>query len=211
MSHGKSDTTMKEAFARAGVKSADERLTDIAIKAMIAHADNSAETLDAIWAEVQESRQLMAALFVHSWRREVSALLERTRRLISNKETAGTLSRPLERKAAAALQTIRAEETRQAVEDAASNARSIAAYQAEQERETQKWLAKWRATPIGGLVIREKPVWQCSAGTVRAWLETEKRRWRAVELLIEGLPDDGRPIEYYRKPEEVAAIWAITD
>lgn len=201
------NTAMHDAFARVGVKPAEERLIEIAIKAMVAHADNTAATCDAIWAEVQKDKALVAALFVHGWRREVSNLLHRAQQVISGKATAGALRRPIERRAAEVIQLNRAAGARYEAERAARERESIAAYKAEEERDAQKWLAKWRATKIGTLVISNKPVWQCSVGTVRAWLTTEKRRWATVEALIEGLPDDGRAIEYYRKPEEVAALW----
>ena len=57
------------------------------------------------------------------------------------------------------------------------------------------------------VLVDGMPVWQVTPATVRAWLPTQRRRWRTVELLIEGLPDDGRPIEYYRRPEDVADLW----
>lgn len=207
LQYSEPDTALGAAFAKAGVKSAETRLQEIAIKAMVEHADNTFATSEAMWAEIQKHRDLMIELFQYDWRRAVGALLHRTQRQIETREDRGELRRPIERKAAVVLQMIRREDEREAKEHAEREAISIAEYKAEQERAAQQWLAKWQVTRIGSLTISDKPVWQCTAGTVRSWLEVQKRRWHTVELLIEGLPDDGRPIEYYRKPEEVQALW----
>jgi hypothetical protein len=201
------DTTLSAAFHKAGIKSPSDRLREIALKKMVEHAGNTFAARDAIWAEVQKDRTLLVTLFELGWRREVSALMHRVRNEISYAQTMGALQRPIEKRGAAVVAAIRAEEEREEAERRAEER----AWQAEKDREHQEYLARWRATRIGSLTISEKPVWQCTPGTVRAWLDTEKRRWRTVELLIEGLPDDGRPIEFYRRPEEVEAAWANAD
>lgn len=197
------ETALSAAFHRAGIKTPEDRLREIALKAMVEHADNVFATSDTIWAEVQKSRELMVALFQHGWRREVSALMHRVRTDIAYAERQQSLRRPIERKAAEVVALIRREEAREEEERRAEER----AHQARKDQEYQDYLEKWKASQIGRLQINDTPIWQCTPGTVRAWLVTEKRRWRAVELLIEGLPDDGRPIEYYRRPEEVEALW----
>jgi hypothetical protein len=199
-----SETAFSAAFHKAGIKSPNDRLKEIALKAMVEHADSPFAVGNAIWAEVQKHRDLMVALFQNGWRREVTILVNRVRSDIAYAERENALSRPIERRAAQVVAMMRREE-------AAEEARNLAderARQAARDRENNERMeAAWRATKIGSLMISEKPVWECSAGTVRAWLSTEKRRWRTVEMLIEGLPDDGRPIGFYRRPEEVEALW----
>lgn len=200
-----SETALKAAFHRAGVKSAEDRLKEIALKAMVAHAGNMNEAIEQIWAEVQEDRRLMAEMFKFDYRRQIGALIYRTRSDIAAAERAGPLKRKVERQAA----TIFAGWKREEEEEAAADRQSQTEYDAKQKREYEAYLATWRRTKIGSLEINGTPVWQVSPGTVRGWLAGQKRRWRTVELLIEGLPDDGRPIEYYRKPDEVEALWQL--
>jgi hypothetical protein len=199
-----SETAFSAAFHKAGIKSPNDRLKEIALKAMVEHADRPFAVGNAIWSEVQKHRDLMVALFQNGWRREVTVLVNRVRSDIAYAARENALRRPIERRAAQVVAMMRREE-------AAEEARNLAderARQASRDRENNERMeAAWRATKVGSLMISEKPVWECSAGTVRAWLSTEKRRWRTVEMLIEGLPDDGRPIGFYRRPEEVEALW----
>jgi hypothetical protein len=198
------ETAMSAAFHKAGIKTPNDRLKEIALKAMVEHADSVFATGDAIWSEVQKNRDLLVALFQHAWRREVSALMQRVRSDIIFAERQNALKRPIERQAAQIVALIRrAEDKEEARRQSDESAR-----QAERDRVIEERLEMaWRATKVGSMRIGEKSVWECTAGTVRAWLSTETRRWRTVELLIDGLPDDGRPIGFYRRPDEVEALW----
>ena len=199
------ETALKEAFRRVGVKSAEDRLRDIALKAMVAHAGNMNTAVEQIWAEVQEDRHLTAELFKLDYRRAISGLIYRVRNAITSAENAGQLKRKVERQAAAVFADWKREED---AEEAADR-KSQAEHEAKQKLEYEAYLAKWRETKIGGIEISGMPIWQVSVGKARNWLATQKQRWRTVELLIEGLPNDGRPIEYYRKPDEVEALWQL--
>lgn len=198
-------SALKEAFQKAGVKSPTEALSDIALKAMVAHADDTDATIEAIWRDVQKDRSLLIALFALDYQRSISGLLYRVRSDIGYKQSTNSLNRPIERKGAKVVSILRDRDAK------AERERRDAerAHQDKLDQEYQNYLASWRKTQIGALEINGTPVWQLSPGTVRGWLVTQKRRWRTVELLIEGLPDDGRPIEYYRKPEEVEKLWRV--
>jgi hypothetical protein len=202
-----SETAMKAAFKKAGVKSAEERLREIALKSMIAYADDLYGCVENIFGIVKKSPELMEVLFFPERHRVIGHLLHKVREDVASKDEKRELRTPLQRKGAVVVRDFRKQ--RQYEED--ENRRSMAEYAAEQERQRQVRIAelhaRWKATPIGGVQLGGTPVWQLTPGTVRTWLSAEQRRWRCIELLIAGLPDDGRPIEFYRKPEEVAALW----
>lgn len=196
-------TQMAEALKRAGVASPDERLSEITLQAMVRHADDTAATIEDIWERIKQDRQLLIALFEREHLRAIGALIYRVRNEIAIKESRGELKRPVERRGAAVVNKLR--DLDRAVER--QNARAEAEHQAALDREYAEYLASWRKTKIGMLEINGTPIWEVTPGTVRGWLVTQKRRWRTVELLIEGLPDDGRPIGYYRRPDEVEDLW----
>lgn len=199
-----SDTTMKQAMRKAGMRTPGERLHEIALRQMVAHAGSTDDTKAAIWTEVQQDRTLLVALFQHEWERAINALLYRVRSDINHQQAFGKLTRKIEREAAKVVDNIRQVRV----------AKEYEIHRAETERlareaaEYREYLRQWQESRIGDIKINGTPIWQNTVGTVRVWLDSQKRRLRTVEMLIEGLPDDGRPIEYYRKPEEVAAIWA---
>ena len=83
-----------------------------------------------------------------------------------------------------------------------------AAEQAKADAEHAERLAAWQRSAIGDCMVSGVPIWQVTPRTARLWAERQTKRWKIVEMLCDGLPDDGHPIEYYRKPEEVAGLVA---
>ena len=185
------------------IVSSSDRLREIALKAMVAYADDTEATIESIWRQVQRDASLMVALFELEKDHAIRALLYRTRSEIAGAAAKGELRRLVEKKAAVVVMDFRKREL--AAAKRRDNEDKTA--QAKADREYAEYLAQWRATPIGRMEIGGTPVWQLTAGTVRTWLAAEGQRNRCLELLIKGLPDDGRPIEYYRKPSEVAELW----
>lgn len=196
-------SAMKEAFRRAGHTSSDERLSEVALKAMVKHATDTEACIEAIWQTIRKDAALMATLFNAERRRAIGGLLNRVRNDIAYRQSNDELKTPTEKRAGLVVTEFRAKERREflAIQRAEREQQSKADY------EYQQHLAAWHATPIGNMEIGGTPIWQLTAGTVRGWLGAQQRKHRTVELLIEGLPEDDRPIEYYRKPEEVAALW----
>jgi hypothetical protein len=198
-------TAIKEAFRRAGVENPEDRLIDIAVDAMVRHADSTEDAVDAVWRKVSRDLTLMVPLFEREKDRVIGALFHRARNIIAYKNSKGELTRKVERRAAELVTAIRGEEDRR-----------LKLVRAQEKREndaaTEEWLermAAWKRTPIGDVVINDLPVWKVTPGTARTWADTEGRRARCVRLLAEGLPDVGLPIEHYRRPEDVAELWKV--
>ena len=193
-------SALKEAFDKAGFVSVDGRLYDIALKAMVKHADDNEAAIEAIWRCVAKEQELLVQLFERERIPTIRALLYRVRNNLYRKQQNQT---PLEKKATNVVNMLREKER------VAERAR-LADERRQQQEENKKYneyLRQWRATPIGNLEIGGGPVWELTPGTVRTWLVSQTRKWNTVRLLIDGLPDNDRPIEYYRKPSEVAALW----
>lgn len=199
-------TAMKEALKKAGVQTIEDRLRDIILKAMIAHADNTSDTIDAVWKAAQKDMDVMIHLFATEKGRVIGWNIRKIRDDIERDQSNQGRNRPLDRRAAMVVNNLRDLDRQQDEEDERCNRDSMAAYRAEQDALAEKW----RATHVGLLMIGDRPVWEVTAGTAKVWLESQIRRWRTVELLIHGLPNDDKPISYYRKPEEVAALWKLT-
>lgn len=200
------DTAIANAFQRAGITSAEDRLRNIAIREMVAHADSDQDTIDAIWASVQKDRSLLVELFKLDSDRAIRGLLYRTRLSITSQQNIDRKKSKIELQA---RRVVDLHDARQQAREEEINRRDREK-QAEYDRQHREHLASWHRTEIGHIEIHGVPVWQVTAGTARAWLETQRRPLRCVELLIEGVPDDGRPIEFYRRPEEVAELWKRT-
>lgn len=200
-------TALKAAFAKVGIASPeelDEQLTAIAVRAIARHGINTFATIEEIRHVVGSDLKLMNRLFDLEWHRTAGALIYRTRGKIAGKIDRKEIRTPTERKAAVAVNAIMLADRKLEEQDREDQRIAQARYDAEHKAH----LESWQATHVGSLFVGDKPVWEVSAGAARKWLASQRVKWRTVELLIEGVPDDGRPISYYRKPEEVAALFA---
>lgn len=203
-------TQLKDALAAAGIKDPQERLRDIALKALVANASKSDYTVKAteqIWAEIQKDKILLIALFnpYGEYRAAIGRILRHLKQDLAVKEQSAKPLSTSEKRAMTIVKAEREEERRERAEQLAAER----AEQARRDREYQEYLASWHKTPLFDVTVSGTPIWQVSAGTVRAWLPTQKRKLRAIELLIDGIPEDGRPIEFYRTPDDVREIWRI--
>ncbi len=196
-------TALKLAFDRAGIKSAEDRLRDIAIKAMVAHADSTEDTTEAIWREVQKDRLLLIELFKLDSDRAIGGLLYRTRNSLTERSMATRKPTTTETRAMALAREHLERQARRRAEIEAEDA----AKQRKADEDYRAYLRSWQETEIGNLQVLGKPIWKVTPGVARAWLQTQRRPLRCVELLLEGLPDDGRPIEFYRRPADVKELW----
>lgn len=197
------DTAMRQAFEKAGVSDPEERLKRLALKAMVEHADSNEDTIEAIWQGVQKERALLVELFKLDYHRAISGLLYRVRGEVAFAARQDIKKSKLRRQAE---RVVDIHEARQQA-SAAEILREQEAKQAIADQEYRDYLARWKRTQIGHLEVHGTPIWEVTAGTARAWLVQQRRPLRTVELLIEGLPDDGRPIGYYRRPEDVEELW----
>lgn len=193
------ETAMEAAFRQAGITLPEDRLREIALHAMVTHADDTEEAIQQIWRNVKLDRDLMAFLFQHDYRRPIQGLIYRTRSELSQ----STAKRPIERRA---FEIVNLQKELEAKADREARLKEIEE-QKVRDREYAEYLQSWQKTPIGHITINGLPVWQATAGTIRTWLSIEQRRHKTIERLIQGIPDDGRPIEFYRTPKEVMDIW----
>lgn len=202
-----SDTAMSAAFAKAGQKSSKDRLYEIALNEMVAHADNTMEAIERTWKAVQRDAGLLVALFnpYVEYRSAIGHVFHRIKQDIASEANSGAKLSGAKRKVMNIVKRDRAEQKAEMEEQRRADREE----QSRRDQEYRDYLASWHKTPLWNLTIGDKPIWQNSAGTIRAWLPTQRNKLRAVEMLIEGLPDDGRPLEYYRTPADVREIWKI--
>lgn len=202
-------TAMAAASSKAGVKTPKERLYELALSEMVSHANDTLKAIDAVWSKVQKDAPLLVALFnpYGEYRGAIGHVFHRLKGdIAAEARTSGGGKLSAEkRKAMKIIERYRAEQKAEEKEQRRADREE----QARRDREYREYLESWHKTPLWNLTIGDKPVWQNSAGTIRAWLPTQKNKLLALEMLVEGVPDDGRPLEYYRTPEDVKAIWKI--
>lgn len=85
------------------------------------------------------------------------------------------------------------------------------------EASYQNWMRRHGYEEIDGkpvkitapfyIQVNHKPFWTVCVNEARGWIDRTEHEARFMELVISGVPDDGRPIEYYRRPEEIDALW----
>ena len=198
---------MAEAFSKAGVTTPEQRLKDIALKAMVAHADDTMAAIEQVWAKVRKDPDLLIALFnpYGEYRAAVGRVFHSLKHDIAVDQSRGVKLDPGRRKVMKIIEAEREERRREEEEQRQIDRER----EAEEKKRYSEYLASWYKTPLFDIDIGGKYVWEVSAGTVRAWLPTQRKKLRAIELLIEGIPDDGRPIEFYRTPADMMEIWKI--
>lgn len=199
---------MATAFAKAGHQTPKDRLYELALAEMVAHANDTMKAIEAVWSKVQKDAPMLVALFnpFGEYRSAIGHVFHRLKQdIVTEDRTSGGKLTGNKRKAMKIVERDRAEQRAEEAEQRRLNREE----QARRDREYRDYLESWHKTPLWNVTIGDKPVWQNSAGTIRAWLPTQKNKMRALEMLIEGIPDDGRPLEYYRTPEDVKAIWKI--
>ena len=244
---------MAEALRGAGLKTARERLNDIALRAMIKHADNRPAAEQEIWDAVRNSTLLMQELFKTDYELRVQLLVDHVQTMAAIAHDAITDPRlpepPRKPKGPVALERWKAEREEErreqearlaAVKPLERRAAPVAKIWEERDRvelkrrqdafeeEARKQRdISYRAwcdrcgyvldengsavipTPSAAfaVTVNGKPFWEVSSNEARAWATKTTREAWFIESVIEGLPNDGRPIEYYRKPDEIEALW----
>jgi hypothetical protein len=200
-------TAISQAFAKAGVKTPKERLYDLALSAMVEHADDTMKAIEQVWEDVQKDAPMLVALFnpYGEYRSAIGHVFHRVKSDISLASQKKESLNPRQKKALKIVLREKEEQRREEEEQRRIDREE----QARKGQEYRDYLASWHKTPLWNVTIGEKPVWQNSAGTIRAWLPTQHKKLRLLEMLIDGVPEDGRPLEYYRTPADVKEIWKI--
>lgn len=200
-------TAIAQAFAKAGVKTPMDKLKEIALSAMISHANDTLQAIEDVWKVAQKDAPMLVALFnpYGEYRGAIGRIFNQIKHDVAVSNQRGESLNANQKKALKIVERDRREE-RAAEEEQRKAEREE---QARKDNEYREYLASWHKTPLWNVNIGEKPVWQVSSGTIRAWLPTQHKKLRALEMLIDGVPDDGRPLEYYRTPADVKEIWKI--
>lgn len=153
-----SETAMGQAMRKAGVVSPEDRLHDIAVKAMVAHADDLEDTIDAIWNTVQKDLSLLIELFKFEHTRAIQSLLYRVRTSIASAAKQDIRKTKVQRQAETLVSL---HDARQAAREAELD-RQWQAKQNEADREHREHLAMWKRTEIGNIEVHGVPIWKRS-------------------------------------------------
>jgi hypothetical protein len=203
---------MKALFEKAGYRSSQEawpsdELIEVAINAMVRHADDTEATQHAIFRACRNDAALLRQLILPWWRQCTAQLINEARREIGRKKRAGELGTAKERRAAKVISlTMERELITEAKEREEEQAR-VAALNAEHQREFEQRIAAWRKTKASSFTIDNQPFWQVSTFVARQWQIRQAHGAQFVDLLLSGVPLDDRPISHYRRPEEINALW----
>jgi hypothetical protein len=245
-------TQMAEALRAAGIKTARDRLQEIALKTVISHPGSSRQAVEQeIWQTIRKSVTLMQELFDGHWYKDAVRILvdhalqdaSHAHYVLSKEAEPEPRTQPKTPVAFNRWKTERdearrfLEERRQAVKPIERRAGIVAnewldrerkelearrkAYEEEQRKEREISYRRWcrqngyllddkgnAIIPAAFLTqINDKPFWEVTTNEARGWVERTEHSTRFIELVISGLPDDGRPIEYYRKPFEIETLW----
>lgn len=210
-------TQLGAALKDAGVRSARDRLEEIALKAMVDHAGSLYQAEEAIWERVRKDRILLDAL-LSPWREQAIQVLVGTvpRRLgynpamgtgatmhIPSEEHHGDADTPLKKRA---QMVSTAWDRKHKTELTKERDAEIARLNAWRDlRDIRRY--GFQTTAAAHVQINEKPFWTVCVNEARGWIDRTEHEARFLELVIAGVPDDGRPIEHYRRPEEIDALW----
>jgi hypothetical protein len=202
----------KAAFERAGYRGSTEEwpsddLLDVAIKAMVRHADDTEATQHAIMRACRNDAALLWQLVLPWWRQCTAQLINETQREIKRRDRAEALDTPIERRAAKVVNLIeerdRVEAKRERDEMLAEQARLNEQHQ----REFRDRIDAWRKTKAASFEIEGRPFWLVSTTEARTWQRRWHHRGVFLDLVLSGVPEDDRPIMHYRRPDEIDALW----
>lgn len=201
-------TNMKAAFERAGYHGAREQwpsddLLQVAINAMVNHANDTDATQHAIFRACRNDTALLRQLLLPWWRQATSSLIHEARRALRDRAQAGELNarqRRAHKVITLADERELAREKREREEAGAEQARLDEEYRT-------NYLQQWRETKARNFMINDMPFWQVSTRDANTWQRRTGHEVRFVELLLSGVPIDDRPIGHYRRPNEVDTLW----
>src|SRR5580765_2209471 len=103
--------SIKAAFEKAGYRDSTEEwpsdeLIQVALNAMVRHADDTEATQHAIFRACRNDAALLRQLILPWWRQCTAQLINEARREIGRKERAGALETARERKAAKVISLV---------------------------------------------------------------------------------------------------------
>jgi hypothetical protein len=204
--------SIKAAFEKAGYRNSveewpSEELIQIAINAMVRHADDTEATQHAIFRACRGDAALLRQLILPWWRQCTAQLINEARREIGRKERAGALETRQERRAAKVISLVRERELIEEAREREEELARVAALNEQHHREFLERIEAWKRTKAASFTIEDRPFWEVSTFNARQWQIRHTQRAKFVDLLLSGLPEDDRPIGHYRRPEEINALW----
>lgn len=207
---------LKAALEGAGISTAEDRLEEIALKAMVDNPGSLDATGNAIWTRVRKDRFLMDALLAPYQRQAISRLIDRVRDTLGYNPATGygaTQHIPSEQHHPLPGVVITPLKRRAQMVSTAWDREHKALLKKNKEADIQQLNEYrerrygWLQTEAAHVQINDKPFWTVCVNEARRWIDRTKHEARFMELVISGVPDDGRPIEHYRRPEEIDALW----
>lgn len=182
-------SALAQAFKKAGIKSPQERLDEIADEAFASHPRTHEAARDYILTEVSKNLELTLAMFAN-WRRPAADML-----LVA----AATRSREMRAKidSDASLFT---NATRNQTK------RSVGFSPTQTEKDAAR---RWVAGVISKLdtfKINNRPIGDCTPEEALAWRDSRARDNRFVDLLVNGLPPN-LPIRQFIGAGEAEALY----
>lgn len=204
--------SIKAAFEKAGYRDSIEEwpsdeLIEVAINAMVRHADDTEATQHAIFRACRNDAALLRQLVLPWWRQCTAQLINEARREIGRKERAGELETAKERRAAKVISLVMERELIEEKREREEEQARVAALNEEHQRDFRQRIEAWRATKASSFTIDNRPFWEVSTFLAKQWQIRHERGARFVDLLLSGVPLDDRPIGHYRRPEEINAFW----
>lgn len=198
---------MKAAFDKAGYPGREEWPTDellqVAINAMIRHADDTDACQNAIMRACRNDTALLRSLLAPWWRQATSSLIQEARRELRRRARDGEAN-AREKRAAKVLdlqhERERARENREREAALAEQGRLDRDYR-------DVYLKQWTQTKARDFRIDDQPFWEVSTRDARVWQRRHAHRATFLDLVLSGVPEDDRPIGHYRRPDEIDVLW----
>jgi hypothetical protein len=205
-------TGIKAAFEKAGYKNSTEEwpsedLLDVAVRAMVRHADDGEATQHAIFRACRNDAALLRQLILPWWRQCTAQLINEARRSIARKQREDALETPMDRRAAKVVSLIMERDRKESQREAAEEAARVAALNKRHEREFKDRLEAWNRTKASSFTIDDRPFWEVSTFRARQAQRRSEHESRFLDLVLAGVPEDDRPIGHYRRPEEINTLW----
>jgi hypothetical protein len=195
---------LAEAFREAGYVPTDERLLQIAIEVLAAYPNpGSSAAQEALFANIVRSADFLNEVYAPFRSQAMARYLRFALARIEEaapaprRKAPGNGSRPV----------VEMQEAAREMERRKAEARDKERRERERHEQYVGVIAAWMATPAAHYKIDDQPFWYASTRRGHQSLVHDKHEIRFKELLLAGLPEDDHPIGFYRRPDEIAAMW----
>ena len=191
-------TAMGSALEKAGIRSAQQRLDEIAERAFSAHPKTGDAARDMLLREVFTDLELTIAMFAN-WHRPAAQLLLNA-----------AAARIREKRAAEAPQSSGAKlamDTSVQSPQGKLSGRRAAEPTPEQRADARGYVAAV-ISKLDTFKINGRPIGDCTPEEALAWRDSRSRDNRFVDMLVQGCPPN-LPIRRFVKPDEAEVMYKI--